>query len=59
MAETEKRRQKNVGPRSGQRIPVKVTVEEKERIELTARKVRLPASTLLRKLALGATAGLI
>lgn len=53
MAETEKRRQKNVGPRSGQRIPVKVTVEEKERIELTARKVRLPASTLLRKLALG------
>ncbi|MBF0849768.1 conjugal transfer protein TraJ [Gluconobacter sp. R75690] len=53
MAETEKRRQKNVGPRSGQRIPVKVTVEEKERIELTARKVRLPASTLLRKLVLG------
>lgn len=53
MAAAEKKRQKNVGPRAGQRIPVKVTAEEKERIERTARKVRLPVSALLRKLALG------
>lgn len=53
MAAAEKKRQKNVGPRAGQRIPVKVTAEEKERIERTARKVRLSVSALLRKLALG------
>lgn len=47
------KRQKNVGPRSGQRIPVKVTSEEKERIEHTARQVRLPASRFLRELGLG------
>ncbi|GFE93598.1 plasmid mobilization protein [Acetobacter persici] len=53
MTEIEKKRQKNIGPRAGQRIPVKVTAEEKEAIELTARQVRLPASTLMRNLALG------
>lgn len=53
MTEIEKKRKKNIGPRSGQRIPVKVTAAEKEAIERTARKVRLPASTLMRNLALG------
>ncbi|MFS8370684.1 plasmid mobilization protein [Acetobacter indonesiensis] len=53
MSETERKRQKNVGPRSGQCIPVRVTVEEKEHIKRTARQVRLPVSALLRKLALG------
>ncbi|MFT9067230.1 MAG: hypothetical protein ABF420_04195 [Acetobacter syzygii] len=53
MTEIEKKRKKNIGPRSGQRIPVKVTAAEKEAIERTARQVRLPASTLMRNLALG------
>ena len=53
MTEIEKKRQKNIGPRSGQRIPVKVTAKEKEAIELTARQMRLPASALMRNLALG------
>ena len=53
MTEIEKKRKKNIGPRSGQRIPVKVTASEKEAIERTARQVRLPASTLMRNLALG------
>ncbi|MGG6430461.1 plasmid mobilization protein [Acetobacter ghanensis] len=53
MTEIEKKRKKNIGPRSGQRIPVKVTAAEKEAIERTARQVRLPAFTLMRNLALG------
>lgn len=53
MSVTEKKRQKNIGPRSGQCIPVRVTAEEKEQIKCTAQKVRLPTSALLRKLALG------
>lgn len=46
-------RQKNIGPRAGQSIPVRVTLGEKAEIALVARKVRLPQSRLLRELGLG------
>ncbi|WP_260432192.1 plasmid mobilization protein [Zymomonas mobilis] len=48
-----KKRNKNVGPRSQKRIPVRVSVDEYDQIKRTAEKVRLPVSTLLRELALG------
>lgn len=53
MAKTPTTRAKNVGPRMEYRLLVKMTAAEREAIERTARKVRLPVSALLRKLALG------
>lgn len=53
MEETPTKRGKNVGPRMEYRLLVKMTGAEREAIQTTARKVRLPVSALLRKLALG------
>lgn len=53
MAKTPTKRVKNVGPRMEYRLLVKMTGAEREAIQATARKVRLPVSALLRKLALG------
>lgn len=53
MTKTPTVRAKNVGPRMEYRLLVKMTAAEREVIEGTARKVRLPVSALLRKLALG------
>lgn len=47
------KREKNVGPRMAHRVLVKMTSDEHSAITATARAVRLPVSTLLRKLALG------
>ncbi|QBL93233.1 hypothetical protein KSAC_09920 [Komagataeibacter saccharivorans] len=51
--DAKKRRQKHIGPRSKKPIWVSVTEDERKAIQNTARKVRLPVSALLRKLALG------
>lgn len=49
-----KKRRKDVGPRAtGAALKVHVTDEERTVIQKTARSVRLPVSTLLRKLGLG------
>lgn len=53
MEDQRKKRNKHVGPRAGTPIKVQVTEDEKQAIQNTARKVRLPVSALLRKLALG------
>lgn len=48
------KRSKDKGPRSADApLKVRVTAEERERIQATARKVRLPVAGLLRKLGLG------
>lgn len=54
VTQTPTKRRKDKGPRS-EEAPLKVRVSAAERaiIQATARKVRLPVSALLRKLALG------
>lgn len=53
MENQSRKRNKHVGPRAGTPIKVQVTADERKAIQDTARKVRLPVSALLRKLALG------
>ncbi|GBR03213.1 MULTISPECIES: plasmid mobilization protein [Acetobacteraceae] len=53
MEDQSRKRNKHVGPRAGTPIKVQVTADERKAIQDTARKVRLPVSALLRKLALG------
>ena len=53
MEDQSRKRNKHVGPRAGTPIKVQVTADERKAIQGTARKVRLPVSALLRKLALG------
>ena len=53
MEDQSRKRNKHVGSRAGTPIKVQVTADERKAIQDTARKVRLPVSALLRKLALG------
>ncbi|KXV14838.1 conjugal transfer protein TraJ [Acetobacter malorum] len=53
MEDQSRKRNKHVGPRAGTPIKVQVTADERKAIQDTARKVRLPVSAFLRKLALG------